>query len=355
MTALPLPRILLYTGVATWLAVSLATALRALDQRLLALWVIPSVAFVAAFVWKSLSSRFPLPLLAVQSASVVTMVALLCNGYEGFLLVLIAAQLALRGDRRLAFAWIGAQSVAMGIAIAFHWSPSPALLLFFPYLGFQLLMFAAVNLYAEGRRLQTELQELSRVEERLRITQELHDSLGHHLVALSLNLEYAAHESEGEARTAVRSAQVLARSLLREVKSIVSDAREEGPVDLPDELRRLAHELPWPKLHITCPSDLRFDDAHTGRALLRTAQEIITNAIRHGEARNLWIEVERDGDRVRLSARDDGQAATSVSEGVGLSGMRKRLEALGGTLQAAPAASSGFEVHAELPCGSAVP
>jgi signal transduction histidine kinase len=355
MTALPLPRVLFYTGVATWLAVSLATALRALDQRLLAFWTIASLAFLAAFLWKSRSPRFPLASLAVQSASVVAMVGLLCNGYEGFLLVLIAAQLALDGGRRLGLAWIAVQSVAMGIAIALHWSPSPALLLSFPYLGFQLLMFWAVRLYAEGRRLQGELLELSRIEERLRITQELHDSLGHHLVALSLNLEYAAHESQGEAKAVVRSAQVLARSLLREVKSIVSDAREEGPVDLPDELQKLAHELPWPKLHITCPPDLRFDDVRTGRALLRTAQEIITNAIRHGEARNLWIEIEREADRVRLSARDDGQAAATVSEGVGLSGMRKRLEALGGTLRAAPAASSGFEVCAELPCSSVTP
>jgi len=356
MTALPLPRVLFLTGIAAWAGVCLATVVLALDKSLLIPWGFASVAFIAAFVlWSFGPKRLSTAALVVQGLSVVVMVALLCNGYEGFLLVLIAAQLALGGSRRRGISWIAAQSVAMGVAVALHWSPSPALLLSFPYLGFQLLMFAAVRLYAEGRRLQAELQELSRVEERLRITQELHDSLGHHLVALSLNLEWAAHESQGEARVAVRSAQVLARSLLREVKSIVSDARHEGPVDLPDELRRLAHELPWPKLHISCPPDLRFDDPHTGRALLRTAQEIITNAIRHGEARNLWIEIARDADRVRLSARDDGQAAAEVSEGVGLSGMRKRLEALGGTLQAAPAASSGFEVHAELPCGSAAP
>jgi signal transduction histidine kinase len=362
MTAIPLPRILFFTGLAVWVAVSLTTALRALDRSLLIPWGLASLVFITAFVlWDRRPGRLPPLLLAAQSASVVVMVAILCNGLEGLLLVLVAAQLALVSDRRFGITWIVVQSIAMGIGIGWHWSPSPAVLLSFPYLGFQLLMFVGLQLHAEARRLQAELAEKSRIEERLRITQELHDSIGHHLVALSLNLEWAAHESEGAARASVRSAQVLARSLLREVKAIVSDARQAEPVDLADELRRLAHELPWPKLHIDCPPELLFEDAHTSRALLRTAQEIITNAIRHGEARNLWIEIVRENGRVRLCARDDGQASAAVVEGVGLSGMRKRLEALGGSLKAAPSPSSGFEVQAELPvqaarpCGSAAP
>jgi signal transduction histidine kinase len=362
MTAIPLPRILFFTGIAVWVAVSLTTALRALDRTLLIPWGLASLVFIAALLlWNRRPGRIAQWLLAMQSASVVVMVAVLCNGLEGLLLVLVAAELALVSSRRIGITWIVVQSVALGIGIAWHWSPSPALLLFFPYLGFQLLMFLGLQLHAEARRLQAELQEKSRIEERLRITQELHDSIGHHLVALSLNLEWAAHESEGAARASVRSAQVLARSLLREVKAIVSDARQDEPVDLAGELRRLAHELPWPKLHIECPPELRFDDAQTGRALLRTAQEIITNAIRHGEAKNLWIGIVREQGCVRLCARDDGQVSAAVVEGVGLSGMRRRLEALGGSLKAAPSPSSGFEVHAELPlqaarpCGSVAP
>ena len=91
-------------------------------------------------------------------------------------------------------------------------------------------------------------------------------------------------------------------------------------------------------------------DAPTSRALLRTMQEIVTNAIRHGEAENLWIDVEQSPECGRLTARDDGRVAAPVStEGFGLSGMRRRLEELGGTFSAAPAASSGFEVHAMFP------
>ena len=84
--------------------------------------------------------------------------------------------------------------------------------------------------------------------------------------------------------------------------------------------------------------------------MLRAVQEIVTNTIRHGEAGNLWITIERTPYELRLSARDDGQAHDAFEEGFGLSGMRRRLEALGGSLTAAPGAAGGFEVCAALPC-----
>jgi len=114
-------------------------------------------------------------------------------------------------------------------------------------------------------------------------------------------------------------------------------------------MRRLADDLVQPKLHINCAPNMAFRDARMSLVLLRTVQEIVTNAIRHGEARNLWIDINRHEDRVVLAARDDGCGTTNVSEGFGLSGMRRRLEDLGGTLSAMPLPTGGFEVRAELP------
>jgi len=306
MSPRSLPRALLAAGVAAWLCVCLTTVLTAHWNLRLLEWSAASAIFIGALLLAHLRATFPATLsLLAQSASVVVMVALLCNGYEGLLLAVVAAQLALRMGGRAALVWILAQSAAMLLAIAFHWSTRPALLLSPPYLGFQLLLFAVVRLYANERqmreqlsesnqtlrRLQSELSEKSRSEERLRIAQDLHDSLGHHLVALNLNLEWAAHVSQGPVRASVRSAQTLVRALLREVKCIVRSSQDEEPVDFPAELRQLAQELPRPKLHLTCPADLRIDDVRTSRALLRTVQEIVTNAIRHGEAENLWIDI----------------------------------------------------------------
>jgi signal transduction histidine kinase len=359
-----LPRVLLFAGIAAWLGVSLATVIQAhFTQRLLA-WACASVVFIAAFLWSTRTARRPFVAMALQSASAIAMTALFCNGYEGLLLVLLAAQLGFSTGSRLGLVLIAVQSAALIAAVDFQWHIRAALLLVPPYFGFQLLMFAVVRLLTEERRMREEvvranaellrmqcaLAEKSRVEERLRLSQDLHDSLGHHLVALSLNLEIAAHESQGTARATVRAAQALARALLHDVKEIVHSSKDGPPVDLPAEIRRLAEELPRPKLHVVCPPELQLQDGRTSRAMLRAVQEIVTNSIRHGEAANLWITIDRTADQLRLAARDDGRVMNVFEEGFGLSGMRRRLEALGGTLTAAPGASGGFEVYAALPC-----
>jgi len=128
---------------------------------------------------------------------------------------------------------------------------------------------------------------------------------GHHLVALSLNLELAAHESQGRRAQPCAPLRRWRVALLHDVKEIVHSSRDEPPVDLSFEILRLAEELPRPKLHVICPPDLHVQDGSTSRAMLRAVQEIVTNCIRHGEAENLWITIERTTDQLRLAARDD--------------------------------------------------
>jgi signal transduction histidine kinase len=364
MTETLLPRALLFAGLTAWAGAAVAAFLTSLSYPLFPVWALFSLVFLATFVWNARSTSPSLIALAAQSSSAIVMVASLANGYEGLLLVAVAAELAWQTSYTFGLRWIIVQSVALGVAITYHWSLQPALLVSVPYLGFQLLMFAAVRLFVEERKtrlnvaaanerllaLQTELVDKSRIEERLRIAQDLHDSLGHHLVALGLHLEVAAHESQGSARAAVRTAQAMARASLREVKSIVSERNEEAAVDFPAEMRQLAVDLVQPTLHINCAPNMTFRDARMSRVLLRAVQEIVTNAIRHGEARNLWIDIDRNQDRVVLAARDDGTGSHNVSEGFGLSSMRRRLEDLGGTLSATTLPSGGFEVRAELPC-----
>jgi signal transduction histidine kinase len=367
MTTSFLPRVLFFAGVSAWLCVCIATPAMANFNWKLGAWVIASALFIVSFLWNAGGRAFSLVALALQSAAIVSMVALLCNGLEGLLLVMVAAQLGMYGHNRLALVWIAVQTLALAGGIALNWGWRPALLLTPPYLGFQLILYVAVRLFVDERRsstrlaeanealmkLQSELARRTRVEERLRISQEMHDVLGHHLTALSLNLELAAHESQGDARDTIRTAQSLARGLLNDVKTLVRSADDDVPVDLQHEIAQLARDLPRPKLHVSCDGQLDMPDARTSRALFRVVQEIVTNAIRHGAARNLWIAIERKADRVGLVARDDGESggatAEAMAEGFGLSGMRRRLEELGGTLVAAPAASGGFEVRAELP------
>jgi signal transduction histidine kinase len=191
----------------------------------------------------------------------------------------------------------------------------------------------------------------SRAAERLRIARELHDAIGHHLSALSINLEVAGlglDRGGPDARGPLDKAQNLTRSMLSEVRNVVGQLRREEATDLAAALKSIAAAIPSPAIHLTLPDALPPVDAERAQAILRCAQECVTNAIRHASARNLWIELDATGGGLGLRVRDDGRGAPNLAEGSGLAGMRERLTALRGRLRVAPG-PPGFEAHVWLP------
>ena len=206
------------------------------------------------------------------------------------------------------------------------------------------------RLNAELRATRALLAESSRLGERMRISRELHDLVGHHLTALSLNLEVASHLVGGKAQEHVRQAQSVARLLLSDVREVVSQLREDDSIDLSAALTALVEGVPGLEIHLDLPARFTVDDPHRAQLLLRCAQEIITNAVRHAKARNLWLAFERTADRrIVIHARDDGRGAIQLNPGNGLTGMRERLSQFGGQLDIVTASNQGFQLDAWLP------
>jgi signal transduction histidine kinase len=201
----------------------------------------------------------------------------------------------------------------------------------------------------ELRATQALLAQNTRVAERVRIARELHDLVGHHLTALTLNLEVVTHLVEGKALQHVQQAHSLAKLLLADVREVVSDMRRDDQVDLAEAMRVLVQDVPAPEIHLDLPADHVLVDADRAQVLLRSAQEIITNSIRHARAENLWIRLSSAQDGLALSARDDGQGVSQVRSGNGLSGMAERLVALGGKLEVESARGAGFTLHLWMP------
>src|SRR5690242_14972844 len=93
------PLVLQVLGLLVWFGICATTVLQAEWTQRLAMWAVASVSFALAF-WRNASRARAAPVeLLVQAVAVVVMVGLLCNGYEGFLLVLMAAQLGLWGRK----------------------------------------------------------------------------------------------------------------------------------------------------------------------------------------------------------------------------------------------------------------
>lgn len=206
---------------------------------------------------------------------------------------------------------------------------------------------ARVN--AELKATQALQADSVRMAERLHISRELHDALGHHLAALSVNLQLASHLAEGDAARPVQEAHLIARTLLADVRDVVSTMRHESTIDLRRALETLAAGVKYPAIHIDIPDELKDADPLQAHTLFRCVQEIITNSMRHAGARNLWLTVERDEAGLSLHARDDGRGADSVEPGNGLRGMRERVEEYGGELCLESNAGRGFVARVWLP------
>jgi signal transduction histidine kinase len=206
--------------------------------------------------------------------------------------------------------------------------------------------------HAELQATQALLADTVRTSERLRIARDLHDSIGHHLTALNLHLDLADRQLGGS-NASVHTARELSRSLLSEVRVVVSSERGGQYIDLRQSLQTLCDGIPTPTIQLQVDDDVRIDSALTAHTLFRCIQEAISNAVRHAAASLLTIHVRRQGASVGATIRDDGRGALGRAEGNGLTGMRERLQALGGALSSGDLPQGGFQVDLSLPLAEA--
>ena len=301
--------------------------------------------------------------LVFETALMLLMINAICEGGEGALLVVVAGQLAPMFSLPVSLSWVGGQSLLMGFVIRSHFSLEIALALSVSWLGvqvFTVLMSRAAareaiarnelaKLNAELRATQQLLVDSSQVSERMRIARELHDLVGHHLTGLSLNLEVASHLAQGKAQEHIQTAQSVTKLLLQDVREVVNSLRGDDSFDLGRAIRTLIKDIPNPRIHLDVPEDLGIYDPLRAETILRCVQEIITNAVRHSGAKNLWIATVKTADGVEVRARDDGRGVRQLKPGNGLTGMRERLEQVGGHLEIESTPGTGFRLTARIP------
>jgi signal transduction histidine kinase len=360
-------RLLIGAGLVTWIVAGVHGWAPNGPARLP--WLGAFFAFGVAFLVNARSLREPLPrwqclaLLAVQSVMALVMDTIAPSGFDGALLVVVAGELAFRMGTVSAAAWTLGQSALFFGLVTRHAPVAGAALATLAFVALQLFAVAAGHLAVREREQREELARVNaelvaterllevatRNGERLRIARELHDSLGHHLVALSLQLEVATHVADGEARQPVAQARAIARLLFADVRDAVGELREERAPQLSTALEALVLGIAAPRIHLAIAATVEPLPPAQAHALFRCVQETVTNAVRHAAARNVWIDIQRHDDRVELRARDDGRGASGVTPGHGLDGMRERIEGAGGRLELSARPGTGFAVRAVFP------
>ena len=195
-----------------------------------------------------------------------------------------------------------------------------------------------------------ELANLAVVNERLRIARDLHDLLGHSLTVIRAKSELASRVGiDDPERAAKEMAEVesVARQALVDVREAVTHYRRPT----------LAGERANARMALAAAgivADFNDDEValspEVDETLAWVLREAVTNVVRHSGAMRCHVKTAYDGDDVRLEVVDEGTgAATAGVDGSGIAGLRERIAAVGGTLEAGELTHGGFSVVARVP------
>ena len=220
-------------------------------------------------------------------------------------------------------------------------------------------------LLAERNRELEELREAQTrsaiVEERMRIAREVHDVVGHSLVAITLQARAGLRRllrSPERTGQALREIETLASRALEETRMAVATIRSGTDVtavhpqptlaDLPDLVESMRDsEL---DVHLVVDPAASELAAHLQSAAYRIVQESLSNAAKHARPARTDVRITHAGEVLTVEVTDDSaNAAPAAGDGSGLRGMRERAEQLGGSLEAGPAPDRGWRVRARLP------
>ena len=291
--------------------------------------------------------------------------SLLNSGASVFVIYAAAGAAYLTPVRRAV--WVIAALVAVvGVIVLISPVPLPwRLVAHAPTFIFTMVIGAANVFDAERERAQRslrradeEIERLATLAERERIARDLHDLLGHTLSVIVVKSELAARLAEAEpvrAADEMRDVERIGREALSEVRAALAGYRARG---LRGELEGARRALAAAGVEATIEAEVPALSIVQESALALAVRESVTNVVRHANASHVTIRIDSDQRHVTLEVADDGRGG-SAADGAGVTGMRERMSALGGSVQRDGA--SGMRVRVILPLeastapGDAVP
>ncbi len=249
-----------------------------------------------------------------------------------------------------------------GAALSFELQPH-----FYERMWFYALLLgllAAAMVWAPRQRLRMAQREFRAVlGERSRIAREIHDTLAQGYVGISVRLEVLAgllraNKLEDAAKHLDQTRAYVREGLADARQSIWAlRTQDASEVTLPVKMRRIVEAAGSGALEsrFSVFGAYRPLPPETERELLRVAQEAVQNVNKHAEAKKMTVQLEYEGEAIVLEVRDDGRGGAmdhtpeSLLGHFGLTGMRERAEAIGGTLQVSSAPDEGTTVRLRAP------
>lgn len=246
---------------------------------------------------------------------------------------------------------------------------------FFNYMGMFIVILIMRSLFVEkikAEKLNDELndanlklkeysnkiEELTASKERTRIAQELHDSIGHSLIALSMNLEYAENVVDikpEKAKEAINKAHAMSKNCIIKLREVVSVMKEDSSVNnLHEAINKLFQNFRSNekyKFNLKMYDGIEEEVANIKSCIYKTVMEGITNGIKHGRAEEFNVEIEKSCDNILFKVSNNGLGCSNISKSNGTLGIEKRITDLGGSVKFYCENGNGFIIDAIIPAG----
>lgn len=200
-------------------------------------------------------------------------------------------------------------------------------------------------------------EEMAKIQERNRLAREIHDTIGHSLTGIVTGLDACKTIIDIDlpsTKTQITKIAELARKGLidirRSVKALRPDSLER--YSLISAIKKMVtdiSDLSDIKINLHIEGQFENMNADEEDTIFRTVQEGITNAVRHGKAKNISISLKNLDELISLIIRDDGLGKDDIYEGFGLKHIRERIQMLAGEVEFFSEKGRGFSINAVLP------
>ncbi|MFB9827134.1 sensor histidine kinase [Lederbergia wuyishanensis] len=199
-----------------------------------------------------------------------------------------------------------------------------------------------------------QVEELTLTQERNRISREIHDTVGHKMTALLVQLQVAKELQNiqpEKSKQTILLCEELARNALQELRLSVRTLKDENRSFITTTKKILAdyQEMTGLKSSFHIQGDVSKIPTSIQLDLTRIIQESITNAVRHGQATDCNVTIEITDSDIHTFIKDNGRGAAQVNPGFGLKNMRERVYEHGGHITFESNPQEGFIVKMSMP------
>lgn len=198
-----------------------------------------------------------------------------------------------------------------------------------------------------------EIEKISRAEERNRISRELHDSIGHNLTGILMQVDAAIHVLDNDKNKGME----ILDSVYKNINKSIEDVRKTVRQIKPSEYKPSKNSISKLIDRFMKDTNINIELKTNGipyqltpgieAVLYLSTMESITNSVRHGRSKNIWIHISYLSNFLDVVIKDDGIGCKVIEKGFGLSGMEERTEIVGGSIEFN--GDKGFTTHIKLP------